>query len=113
MKVTITLKEKALEFVTGIPEEELPEILSDALEKALAQQIRPISEKSDNESYEHLVGMLQDLIKSGVNIPTPSVSSKEIPSSDFSAPKVVISKVDSSQSVDSNGIDLDDFDLLK
>lgn len=39
MKVTITLGKEAMEFVTGIPEEELPEILSDVVESPCASRL--------------------------------------------------------------------------
>lgn len=64
MRVTITLGDKAKEFVTGIPEEELPEILSETLEKALRQQVKEIPSGPSDNSSSDLVLQLKDLIES-------------------------------------------------
>lgn len=65
MQVTITLGEKILEFVTGIPEEELPEILSDVLERSLKQQVRPIQSNStsDHNNQDDLLDQIRNLLK--------------------------------------------------
>lgn len=58
MKVTITLGEKAMEFVTGIPEEELPEILSDVVERSLREQVRPLSPVNSNPVIDNTAELL-------------------------------------------------------
>lgn len=116
MKVTITLGQKALEYVTGIPEEELPEILSDVLERSLAQQVRPIQPTKDISSVNN--DMLMDKIMELMNkvdnsrTNTKAVSMKD--DSTFSNKRdIIVETVESSASADGIGEDDDLFNLLK
>src|SRR5690606_10304770 len=64
MRVTITLGKKALEYVTGIPEDELPEILSDVLERSLEQQVSaiPSSDKPSSQG-EDILSQIKEMLK--------------------------------------------------
>jgi hypothetical protein len=114
MKVTITLGSKAMEYVTGIPEEELPEILSDVLERSLEQQVRPIpsSDNSSNLANEDLLNQLKEVLKLAQNNPALLSSRKE----ESIMPEVTMAKeikIDSSPALDLDE-DLSGFeDLLK
>lgn len=76
MKVTLTLGKRAIEFVTGIPEEELPEILSDVLERSLEQQVKPIlpdntsNVQTNDELLNKLKEMMVEVMGSQPSIPT-------------------------------------------
>lgn len=75
MKVTITLGPKAMEFVTGIPEEELPEILSDVVERSLREQVRPLSPANStpvNDNTAELLNQLRELLIQAKATQTPN-----------------------------------------
>jgi hypothetical protein len=112
MRVTITLGEKALEFVTGIPEEELPEILSDVLERSLKSQVKSIEniivEKEDNNEY--LLSKFKEMMVDILNSQPSNSSSEDIKSIKSNTKKVILKKTKES----SNDInDFDVFNLLK
>lgn len=110
MDVTITLGKRALEYVTGIPEEELSEILSDVLERSLEQQVVSIhtkEEKSDDVLLSKMLEMIQSQLASGVV--TPSTLSIQ-PEPAVKEPK--ISVVEDDKPIDL-GPDLGMFDFLK
>lgn len=112
MKVTITLGEKALEFVTGIPEEELPEILSDVLERSLKSQVKSIEdiivEKED--SNEYLLSKFKEMMVDMLNTQPSNSSSENIKFVKSDIKKVITKKVKESNN---NFSDFDDFNLLK
>lgn len=66
MKVTITLGPRALEYVTGIPEDELPEILSDVVERSLISQVKSVEvDKNDSDDVESkILSKLINIIQS-------------------------------------------------
>ena len=117
MKVTITLGEKALEYVTGIPEEELPEILSDVLERSLAQQVRTIQPAKEDNNSNVNNDMLMDKIMELLNkVDTSGNTTKAVSLRDdstFSKKRdIKVETVESSSSTDINEDD-DLYDLLK
>lgn len=112
MKVTITLGKRAKEYVTGIPENELPEILSDVLERSLSQQVRPLcqpesetipSQSGSSNNNEDLLGQIRELL-SMVGTSNSKVTE--------SKPESKVQKVDSTP-VKLDDSDLDMFNFLK
>lgn len=116
MKVTITLGQKALEYVTGIPEEELPEILSDVLERSLVSQVKPITEEEpikkssvDDDIISQLKAML-----STMNSPITTVNQTIRDDTPLTRKiDMKIEKIDSSSSTSDGEVDLDCFDFFK
>ena len=114
MKVTITLGEKAMEYVTGIPEEELPEILSDVLERSLAQQVKPIQQEPEKapNADEELLSKIMELLRS-VEKPKHGEGQKRDESTFSNKRNIVVETVAPSALSGLDGDDLDLMDLLK
>lgn len=72
MQVTITLGKRAIELVTGIPESELPSILSDVVERSLESHVIQVgvteSDDKEKQSIDELKELLKQVLKSGVSI---------------------------------------------
>lgn len=116
MEVTIILGERAMEYVTGIPEDELPDILSDVLERSLAQQVKPV-EQEVAEPKDTKDADLLGKIKAMLDKMTPSQNNthQEVPkkkdTSTFSKHReIVVEKVEESSSAEDC---LDVFDFFK
>lgn len=119
MKVTITLGPEALEFVTGIPEEELPEILSDVVERSLREQVRPLSPAKSNpvnDSTAEILNQLRDLlVQAKINQTSNAQDNGESAANNVAQIKDTIAQVATSIKLDGNDlIDLGEFgDLMK
>lgn len=60
-KVTIILGDNAKKYVTGIPREELPSIISDLLERALSEEVRGCDTTTSNDNKEISGDMIIEL----------------------------------------------------
>lgn len=118
MKVTITLGPEALEFVTGIPEEELPEILSEVVERSLREQVRPLSPATSNagkDTTAEILNQLKDLLSQAkINQTSNAQDNRESAKENANKIQETIAEVATSIKLDTTDIDLGDFgDLLK
>ena len=109
--VMITLGEKAEEFVAGIPEEELSEILSDILERSLESQMGDVIIDSNNTNY--LLSQIKQMFDE-VSVVSPVSTNKSIDIEDsvLDIKKAKVNIVESSAPLKLEG-DFDDFDFMK
>lgn len=117
MKVTLTLGKKVMEYVIGIPEEELPTILSDLLERSLEQQVRTIPSEESNKTQTTDNEKLLDQIREILSVVTQTSSNssepmKEVSTSFSNKRDIVISLVESLPN-ELLGKDLSKFGLFK
>lgn len=118
MKVTITLGKEAMEFVTGIPEEELPDILSDVVERSLREQVRPLSPANSNavnDSTAELLNQLRELILlANITKNTNDQDNKQSTTDSSSKIKEAIVEVATSIKLETGNLDMGEFgDLFK
>lgn len=115
MKVTITLGQKAMEYVTGIPEDELPEILSDVVERSLAQQVTDVSKVTNNNQTidSDFISELKTLVAElKTSTASYGVGSAEV-SSLQRKKEMVVKKIEASDDTAASGIKGDLLELLK
>lgn len=107
-QVMITLGPKAVEYITGIPDEELPTILSNLIEKSLTEQVRPIIGKQ--AQVADIVDQLKSLLSSAGGISESKTNG--VLHLNNTRREVIVEEVDSG-SVPSLEDCFDDFDFLK
>lgn len=116
MRVTITLGQRASEFVTGIPEEELSEILSDVLERSLEQQVKPVQQQNLQMQDLEIMGILaklKEIVALYGNGTDVEISATKEDSTFEKKRDIKIDKVESSAPMDLGDSLLNMFKMLK
>lgn len=117
MQVTITLGKNAVEYVTGIPEEKLPQILSDVLERSLGEQVTPVAggvstgpTATQSDKSDEILGLLRELVNSGGAVGSSRPSGNTL--SNEPATKILERVIDSGL-LEEAGLSEDLMDLMK